>query len=189
MTNSLASAIAALASTDAAVRFNAAQEIYSSGRALADSATREWWKDTELSALLRATEADITVGIAVHRETFSRIHWANGSPRLAHVPPDQDAEEFELYFPKEISLDVLTSREPGGTGVIAKYLARFGEGIQQVELKCADVDRATAILKDKLGITAIYPQTRPGADETRVNFFLLPTPGSGKVLVELYERA
>jgi hypothetical protein len=188
MTNPLPPAIVALSSTDAAVRLSAAQEIYARGRALADPAISGWWKDIELSALLRAPKPDVTIGIAVQRETFSRIHRANGAPRLAHVPPDQDAEEFELHFPEKISLDVLTSREPGGTGAIAKYLARFGEGIQQVEFRCDDVDRATAILRDKLSIMAIYPQTRLGADETRVNFFLLPSPQTGKVLIELYER-
>jgi hypothetical protein len=28
---------------------------------------------------------------------------------------------------------------------------------------------------------------RPGADGTRVNFFLVPSPDGGKVLIELYE--
>ena len=45
-----------------------------------------------------------------------------------------------------VKLDVLTSREPGGEGAIARYLKKFGAGIQQVELYVRDVDRATAIL-------------------------------------------
>jgi methylmalonyl-CoA/ethylmalonyl-CoA epimerase len=104
------------------------------------------------------------------------------------VPPDQDAEEFELNFPGDIFLDVLTTRDLEGQGAIAKYLAKSGEGIQQVEFRCANVDRAAQILKEKFGISPIYPQTRPGADNTRVNFFLVPLPQAGKVLVELYER-
>jgi hypothetical protein len=37
-------------------------------------------------------------------------------------------------------------------------------------------------------VTPIYPGKRPGADGTRVNFFLVPLPDGGKVLIELYER-
>jgi hypothetical protein len=129
----------------------------------------------------------VTVGFAVARETFSPIRVANGTPRLAEVPADQDAEEFELHFAKDVSLDILTTREPGGNGAIARYLAKFGEGIQQVEFRCSNVDRATAIIKEKFRVAPIYPETRPGADGTRINFFLMASPDGGKVLIELYE--
>jgi hypothetical protein len=86
-------------------------------------------------------------------------------------------------------LDILTSRAPGGDGAIAKYLAKFGEGIQQVEFRCEDVDRATGILKEKFDVKAIYPETRAWADGTRMNFFLVPTAEGRKVLIELYEIA
>jgi hypothetical protein len=137
--------------------------------------------------LLLGPNPSVTVGLAVQRDTFGRIRIANGTPRLAEVPADQDAEEFELHFAQEIFLDILTTREPGGSGAIAKYLAKFGEGVQQVEFRCANVDRATQLLKDKFGVDPVYPATRHGADGTRVNFFLLASPDGGKVLVELYE--
>jgi hypothetical protein len=38
-------------------------------------------------------------------------------------------------------------------------------------------------------VPAIYPETRPGADGTRVNFFLVAAPDAAKVLIELYEPA
>jgi hypothetical protein len=103
------------------------------------------------------------------------------------VPPDQDAEEFELDFAGGISLDILTTREPGGSGAIAKFLAKLDEGIQQVEYRCTDVNRASQILKDRLKVASVYPDTRAGADGTRVNFFLVKSPDGGKVLIELYE--
>jgi hypothetical protein len=103
------------------------------------------------------------------------------------VPAEQDAEEFELHFPDGVLLDVLTTREPGGSGAIARYLAKFGEGVQQVEFRCEHVDRATEILKEKFDNKPVYPATRPGANGTRVNFFLVPTLVGGKVLIELYE--
>jgi hypothetical protein len=86
-----------------------------------------------------------------------------------------------------VILDILTTREPGGSGAIAKYLAKFGEGVQQVEYRCTNVDSATQILKDKFRVEPVYPATRNGADGTRVNFFLVASPDGGKVLIELYE--
>jgi hypothetical protein len=186
MSSPFSTAIAGLCSGDFAARHSAAREIYHRGRTPADQATHLWRSDLEFSALLGPHPA-ATVGLAVERVTFARIREANGAPRLAEVPPDQDAEEFELHFPDQVWLDVLTTREPGGPGAIARYLLKFGEGIQQVEYRCRSVDRATAILHQEFGITPIYPQTRPGADGTRVNFFLVPAPGAGRVLIELYE--
>jgi hypothetical protein len=171
------------------VRMAAAGEIYRAGRAPADRVVLQWLQDSELSALLCGSNPSVTVGLAVERETFVKIRVANGTPRLSEVPSDQDAEEFELHFPEGVSLDVLTTRAPGGPGAIAGYLAKFGEGVQQVEYQCKNVDRAAEILKEKFGVPSIYPAKRPGADGTRVNFFLVPVPNIGKVLIELYESA
>jgi hypothetical protein len=189
MSSPLAAAIAGLSSSDHSARFAAATEIYRSGRIPADQATSSWWRNPELSRLMLAPDPVVTVGLAVEPATFARIRNANGAPPLAHVPPDQDAEEFELHFPDKVLLDVLTTRAPGGPGAIARYLAKFGEGVQQVEFRCSDVDRATAILTETFGIVPVYPNTRAGADGTRVNFFLMPAPDKTKVLIELYEPA
>jgi hypothetical protein len=189
MSSPLAQSIADLSSADESKKLAAAGEIYRLGRATAGSAVAGWWVESELSVLLLGPNPAVTVGVAVQRDTFSRIRIANGTPRLAGVPPDQDAEEFELEFPEGISLDILTAREPGGSGAIAKYLAKFGEGIQQVEYRCTSVDRAAQILKEKLKVASIYPETRAGADGTRINFFLVKSPDGGKVLIELYELA
>jgi len=186
MSSPLASAIADLSSSDPVMRSAAATEIYRRGRAPADSAAYAWWSNPEFAQLCGARHS-LTVGLAVRRETFARIREANGLPPLAHVPPDQDAEEFELHFPNDISLDVLTTADPSGQGAIARYLAKFGEGVQQVEFRCKNVDRATQILKENFGVQPIYPQTRAGAGGTRVNFFLISSLNSGKVLIELYE--
>ncbi len=187
MSSPLASAITGLALADPSERKAAADTIYRAGRTSADVAVSLWWKDAELAGLLLGPSPVVTVGLAVERATFGRIRVANGTPRLAEVPAEQDAEEFELHFPDGVLLDVLTTREPGGSGAIARYLAKFGEGAQQVEFRCENVDRATEILKEKFNVKPVYPATRPGADGTRVNFFLVPTPAGGKVLIELYE--
>ena len=189
MSEILPRAIDGMSASDAEARVAAATEIHHIGRALADHAVFPWWSDKELTALLGGGNPFVTVGLAVLPERFQKIREASGLPRLADVPPDQDAQEFELHLPGGISLDVLTSREPKGNGAIARYLQRFGEGIQQIELRCQNVDRATEILRERFGLNPIYPATRPGADGTRVNFFLVSAPKANKVLIELYELA
>ena len=83
-------------------------------------------------------------------------------------------------------LDILTTRDRAATGAIARHLKKFGESIQQVELLVKDVGRATELLRSRFCIAPVYPQTRPGANGTRINFFLVPA-GNRKVLIELVE--
>ena len=189
MSSALPAAIAMLSSDAPGERAAAARDIYRAGRELADGASRQWRSDPEFAALFdSANQPSCTVGVAVNPITFEAIRDANGSPHLADVPPDQDAREFELHFSENVALDILTSRDVNGQGAIARYLSKFGEGIQQVEYRCRNVDAATALLKKKFGVEPIYPQTRPGADGTRINFFLARTPDGTKVLIELYEK-
>jgi hypothetical protein len=189
MNDLLHQAIEHMSSSDPETRVTAATEIHHLGRGLADHAVYPWWSDQELSVLLGSTSPFVTVGLAVTPERFGKIREATGLPRLAEVPPDQDAMEFELHLPGGLSMDVLTSKEPGGSGPVAKFLQKFGDGIQQVEFRCTDVSRAMQILREKFSVAPIYPDARPGADGTRVNFFLVPAPGEHKVLIELYEPA
>jgi hypothetical protein len=190
MPNPLSSAIANLSAIEISARIAAASEIYQHGRKPADRAIFDWWQDTELSGLLLGPNPLVTVGVAVKPETFALIRAANAEPDLARVPPDQDAEEFELRFANGIELDILTTEDPAGPGAIARFLSRFGEGVQQVEFCCLNVDRATTILRERFDVAPIYPHARPGANGTTINFFLLPASGEGKntkVLIELYE--
>jgi hypothetical protein len=195
MSSALPTAIAMLSSADPSERAAGARDIFRVGRDLADAASHQWRSDPEFSQLLAGFNANgpqCTVGLAVTPLTFEAVHAANGSPRLADVPPDQDAREFELHFDDDadanVALDVLTSRDPKGNGAIARYLSKFGEGIQQVEYRCRDVNAATALLKKRFRVEPVYPQTRPGAEGTRINFFLARTASGEKVLIELYEK-
>ena len=186
----LAGLIAGLCAPDSASRERAAAELFRRGRKLGRAAAGRWLADSEFAKNFTLDDVQFpptTVGIAVKPENFERIRAANGSPPLAEVPPDQDAKEFELHFPREVRLDILTTREPARAGAIARYLAKFGERIQQVELETHSVDAATEILRSHFGILPIYPATRPGADGTRVNFFLTALPDGTKVLIELVE--
>lgn len=177
-----------LCSRDPVIRESAARELFRAGVARAGPAIEAWLADPEFSALL-GKRPEATVGVAVSPERFGKIRAASGSPRLADVPPDQDALEFELNFGNGVRLDVLTSRDSGQSGAIAKFLRRFGEGVQQVEFRCRDVDHAAQILREKFNVSSVYPETRAGAGATRVNFFLVSSPSGEKILIELYEPA
>jgi hypothetical protein len=189
MNDALQRAMEGMSSNDPEVRMASATEIHHLGRGLADHAVFPWWDDPELFTLLEGGNPYVTVGLAVTPERFHKIREACGSPRLADVPPDQDAQEFELHLPGGLSMDVLTAKDPAGGGAIGRFLQKFGEGIQQVEFRCKNVDRAAQILREKFALHPVYPETRPGVDGTRINFFLLSAPGAHKVLIELYEPA
>ena len=191
MAYAMSSAITNLSAAEKSTRVAATSEIYRHGWVAADRAASRWWEDAELAELLLSPKPIVTVGVAVHRETFARIRAANGQPALADVPREQDAEEFELHFADGVELDVLTSRDPTAQGAIARFLAKFGEGVQQVEFRCLDVNRAMAIVRERFGVAPIYPEARAGANGSKVNFVLVPVPGAAgentKVLIELYE--
>lgn len=181
---SVAELVPCLTSSEDKTRSNAAKELYRRGLELAEEAISAWRQDSEIGALV---SKDATVGIVVTPERFAAVRSALGNPPLAEVPPEQDAQEFEWNAGDGVQLDILTTREPDGAGAIARFLAKFGEGIQQIEFLTPDIERATEMIRSRLGVAAIYPATRAGADGTRVNFFLASTAGGKKVLIELVE--
>lgn len=194
----LAEWIQRLSDTSAHNRAKAASSLFQRGVDSVADFFGELERDPEFRALTQSlqSEADpkdpsgaprFIVGVAVEPANFERIRIANGSPPLADVPPDQDAIEFELQFENHVELDILTTKQPSGDGAIARFLRKFGEGIQQVEVYVRDADRATEILRTRFGQQPIYPETRAGANGTRVNFFLVTTPEGGKALIELVE--
>jgi tellurite resistance protein TerC len=192
-----------LAEPDAEQRTQVAQDLYWNGLARTLNWLDDWSRDNEFRSLIAydsftdqsgkpLSRAKLTVGIAVFPETFEKIRNANGSPPLADAPTDQDVIEFELEFVQDFvppsRLDILTTKAPGRGGAIARFLEKFGEAIQQIELDVTDIDRATEILRIRFHLEPIYPATRPGANGTRVNFFLVNTWNNTKVLVELVEQ-
>jgi hypothetical protein len=188
----IAALIQSLSNENPLIRERAGGELFERGRELARIAVNDWLGQKELKGcfvLGYGGWPQMTVGIAVGPDEFEHVRAANGSPRLANVPPDQDATEFELHFGEGVRLDILTTRAREGSGAVARYLQKHGAGIQQVEISANDVDRATEILQKRFGVTPIYPATRAGADGTRVNFFLVAAGESKKVLIELVESS
>jgi hypothetical protein len=185
----IADLVAVLAGADAAARERAAAELFRQGCSAAEPVFKQWFANAEFRALISGRGQMLTVGVAVEPPRFEEIRRRFGQACLAQAPLDQDALEFELQFSHGVRLDVLTTRDPAGSGAIAKFLARFGEGIQQVECEVRDVTRATDIIHSTFALDPIYPETRAGANGTRVNFFLAPAAEDRKVLVELVEAA
>jgi hypothetical protein len=181
------SPISRLASTDLNARTRAGEELFAQGRELVDPILAVWRRESELGSLLYFPRPRITTGVAVNPDTFEKIRAANGDTALANVPPDQDAREFELHFGANVRLDILTTKDAAGDGAIARFLQKFGEGIQQVELETKDCDAATNRVRSAFGVEPLYSATRAGADGTHVNFFLTSRPDGRKVLVELVE--
>ena len=182
--------ITQLSSPDSAARNAAAREIFQCGCKLVRMAIDPWLANDTLAQLFLKDSfgfPEATVGVALEPPTFELVRAASGSPQLAEVPPDQDAVELELEFPGGIRLDVLTSRDPQGSGAIARHLRKFGESIQQVELLTKSVDQVTQVLMSQFQVAPVFPQARPGANGTRVNFFLVPASEGKKVLIELVE--
>lgn len=179
--------IAQLAGSDIRTREKAAGELFRRGCAQAEPILRNWFADSEFRKLIRSGPGLLTVGVAVEPARFEQMHKTLGAPRLADVPPDQDAREFELEFAHGVRLDILTTRDAAGGGAIARFLSKFGEGIQQVECEVRDVTLATQILHERFSVEPLYPETRPGANGTRVNFFLVSDSDGRKVLLELVE--
>jgi len=194
--------IAHLADHDPAERATTASKLFLEGLRRTLDSLQAWQGDNELLSLMvrektpdgaavTPNDVRLTVGIAVLPATFEKIRAANGSPALADAPADQQVSEFELEFSEasvpHIHLDILTTTAPSSNTAIARFLAKFGEGIQQVELDVTDVDRATDILRTRYHVEPAYPATRPGANGTRVNFFLVTAPNNSKVLIELVQ--
>jgi hypothetical protein len=187
--SAIAAAISALASARREQREAAASEIFRIASNEIGQLARVWAQDAEFGGLIAAPSPEFTVGVAAEPELFAQIRSANNLPALADVPAEQDAQEFHLSFGSGARLEVLTARDPSGKGAVARYLQRFGRGIQHVEIATSNVDRATEILKTRFALQPIYPAARPGADGARINFFLVTNAAGKKLLVELEEAA
>lgn len=189
--------IANLANAEARKRTEAGRALFEEGARHAWEVAEAWMNDGELTGIFAVetygspgeVHPETTVGIAVNEETWKKIREANGNPSEADVPPEQDAREFELHFEGKAQLDILTARNAEGGGALARFLQRNGPGIQQVEFRVYDVAGATELLRRRFMLTPVYTAPRTGANEARVNFFLVLAPNGKKLLIELFETS
>jgi methylmalonyl-CoA/ethylmalonyl-CoA epimerase len=69
---------------------------------------------------------------------------------------------------------------------IGRFLARRGQGIQQLAYRVRDLDAVSEILRER-DVRLLYPEPRRGTSNSRVNF--VHPKDAGGVLVELVEPA
>jgi methylmalonyl-CoA/ethylmalonyl-CoA epimerase len=69
---------------------------------------------------------------------------------------------------------------------IGRFLARHGQGIQQLAYRVRDLDAVSEVLRGR-GVRLLYPEARRGTSGSRVNF--VHPKDAGGVLVELVEPA
>jgi len=99
--------------------------------------------------------------------------------------PEQGVREAMLAIgtgPDRVQL--LAPLSPDST--IARFLDRNGPGVQQVAYTVADIDTASAALRER-GVRLLYESPRRGTANSRINF--VHPKDAGGVLVELVEPA
>ncbi|HWM74196.1 MAG TPA: methylmalonyl-CoA epimerase [Nocardioides sp.] len=126
---------------------------------------------------------DLDEAIAFYRDTFGM--------RLAHeeVNEEQGVREAMLSVGGDAvgtaaCIQLLAPLNEDST--IAKFLDRSGPGLQQVAYRVTDVERVSAILRER-GVRLLYDAPRRGTSDSRVNF--IHPKDAGGVLVELVEPA
>jgi len=125
--------------------------------------------------------ADLDEAIAWYGEAFGLV------ATHTEVNEEQGVREAMLAVGPTTDggcLQLLAPLSPSST--IAKFLDRSGPGVQQVAYTVADVDAASAALRER-GVRLLYDEARRGTAGSRINF--VHPPDAGGVLVELVEPA
>ena len=120
------------------------------------------------------------IGIAVKDlETSKRFYEESLGLTVDH---EETLGEMKIAFVPigEVNVELIQSTTEDG--VIAKFIAKRGEGIHHIAYEVDDIDGALERLKDQ-GIKLVDEKPRPGAHGTRVAF-LHPKSTNG-VLSEL----
>ena len=123
--------------------------------------------------------ADLDAAIAHHRDVFG-MHVVH-----EEVNEEQGVREAMLAVGDSGSYVQLLA-PLGPDSPIARFLDRRGPGVQQVAYRVADVDAASATLRER-GVRLLYDSPRRGTAGSRIMF--VHPHDAGGVLVELVEPA
>jgi len=139
-----------------------------------------------LSAALGGTLLGIDhVGLAVTDLDEAIERWSKTfGLEVSHreINESQGIEEAMLDLADGTRLQLLAPLNSDST--IAKFLARSGEGMQQLAFRVTDIDDAMAKVLSA-GMRLIYPESRIGTAGSKINF--VHPKDVGGVLVELVE--
>jgi len=122
---------------------------------------------------------DLDEAIAFYETTFGM--------RLAHreTNEEQGVEEAMIAVgDSDNKIQLLAPLNESST--IAKFLDRSGPGLQQLAYRVTDVEKVSAILRER-GVRLLYDAPKRGTADSRINF--IHPKDAGGVLVELVEPA
>ncbi|MDR1449356.1 MAG: methylmalonyl-CoA epimerase [Propionibacteriaceae bacterium] len=125
---------------------------------------------------------DLDAAIAFHTEVLGF--------RLLHreTNTEQGVEEAMLgtgaQLPESAQVQLLAPLSPEST--IGKFIEKKGPGIQQVCYRVADIDQASAVLRER-GVRLLYEAPRIGTGGSRIQF--AHPKDTGGILLEIVEPA
>lgn len=125
------------------------------------------------------------VGLAVNDLTEAIAKWTKVFGAQIHsreINQEQGVEEVMLQFASGAKIQLLASLSPESP--IGVYLAKHGEGMQQLALHVTDIALATEKLS-AAGIETLYASAKKGTGETSINF--IHPKFTGGVLLELVQ--
>jgi len=126
--------------------------------------------------------ADLDEAIAFYDKTFGM--------KLTHreTNEEQGVEEAMIAVgdPATATNQIQLLAPLNENSTIAKFLDRNGPGMQQLAYRVTDVEKVSAILRER-GVRLLYDAPRRGTSESRVNF--IHPKDAGGVLIELVEPA
>ena len=128
------------------------------------------------------------VGIAVRDLDEAIAFYASAfGMRVTHQETNEDQGVREAMVAVGESgscIQLLAPLSPEST--IAKFLDRSGPGLQQLAYRVTDVEKVSAILRER-GMRMLYDAPKRGTANSRINF--IHPKDAGGVLVELVEPA
>lgn len=125
------------------------------------------------------------IGLAVQDldaaiEKWQKIFGAQLHSR--EINSEQGIEEAMLHFSDGSQIQLLASTD--SQSAIGKFLAKHGEGVQQLALEVTSLAQAMLQL-EKAQISSVYPAQKKGSNGTWINF--IHPKYTGGVLIELVE--
>ena len=120
---------------------------------------------------------DLDEAIAMYRDSFG-MH-------VTHQETNEEQgvrEAMVAVGDSGSSIQLLAPLDDSST--IAKFLDRKGPGLQQLAYRVTDVEKVSAVLRDR-GLRLLYDEPRRGTAGSRINF--VHPKDSGGVLIELVE--
>ncbi|MEN9741577.1 MAG: hypothetical protein RIR66_533 [Actinomycetota bacterium] len=125
------------------------------------------------------------VGLAVKDLDQAIMFWQENFGAKLHsreFNAEQDLEEAMLEFQDDSKIQLLASAN--ADSIIGKFIAKHGEGMQQLALQVSNLEQAMKSLADSQ-ISSVYPTQKRGSNGTWINF--IHPKYTGGVLIELVE--